>query len=64
MRRGDEDHQLHLRGGDYSADSGASGIMDEQEAKASRAPLALDREKRYEPFDDGWPQYEEPFVAV
>ncbi len=32
-----------------------------------RAPPALDREKRYEPFDDGWPryeEYEEPLVAV
>ncbi|WP_045214063.1 hypothetical protein [Desulfonatronovibrio magnus] len=35
----------------------------------SRAP-PLDREKRYEPFDDGWPQYEdydeyeEPLVMV
>jgi hypothetical protein len=35
-----------------------------QKAPAGRAPPSLDREKRYEPFDDGWPQYEEPFVAV
>ncbi len=37
---------------------------------ADRAPPALDRERRYEPFDDGWPQYEEheeyeePLVVV
>ena len=35
-----------------------------------RAPPALDRERQYEPFDDGWPQYEEheeheePLVVV
>ena len=36
-------------------------------APASRAPPALDRERRYEPFDDGWSQYEEheePLVTV
>jgi len=29
-----------------------------------RAPPAHDRERRHEPLDDGWPPYEEPFVAV
>jgi len=31
---------------------------------SDRAPPALGHEKRYEPFDDGWPHYEEPFVVV
>ena len=31
---------------------------------SDRAPSAPGHEKRYEPFDDGWSHYEEPFVAV
>jgi len=31
---------------------------------SDRAPSAPGHEKRYEPFDDGWSQYEEPFVEA
>jgi hypothetical protein len=29
-----------------------------------RAPPDLNSEKNYEPYDDGWPQYEEPSVTI
>ena len=36
----------------------------EERSPAERAPPNSIREKSYEPYDDGWPQYEEPSVTV
>ena len=36
----------------------------EDKIPVERAPPALIREKSHEPYDDGWPQYEEPSVTI
>jgi hypothetical protein len=36
----------------------------EEKAPVERAPPDLIREKSCEPYDDGWPQYEEPSVTI
>jgi hypothetical protein len=36
----------------------------EEKSPVERAPPALIREKSHEPYDDGWPQYEEPSVTI
>ncbi|MDF1614038.1 hypothetical protein [Desulfurivibrio dismutans] len=35
------------------------GLWTTKKPKPAAPPPALDRERRYEPFDDGWSQYEE-----
>jgi hypothetical protein len=36
----------------------------EEKAPVERAPPITNRKRSSEPFDDGWPQYEEPSVTV
>ena len=36
----------------------------EEKTPVERAPPDLIREKSCEPYDDGWPQYEEPSVTI
>ena len=36
----------------------------EDKTPIERAPLVSIPEKNYEPYDDGWPQYEEPSVTI
>jgi hypothetical protein len=36
----------------------------EEKTPVERGPPDLIREKSYEPYDDGWPQYEEPSVSI
>jgi hypothetical protein len=43
------------------------GLLKKGEAKRKRAPplpVLQCRGRRVEPYDDGWPEYEEPFVDV
>lgn len=43
------------------------GLRKECEPKRNRAPpvsVTKCAEKIVEPYDDGWPEYEEPFVDV
>jgi hypothetical protein len=35
-----------------------------EKTAVERAPPVIDPERTYEPFDDGWPHYEEPFVTI
>jgi len=36
----------------------------EDKIPVGRAPPVSIPEKNYEPYDDGWPQYEEPSVTI